>query len=196
MRSTWAAFLLSFSLVGPAAQAEILEFDIPGFAGSSSSTVRIDSFTYHGDNATVKNVSLRVVGTVDDLGLLTCEAPPGEPPDTTSWQMDWSGSARKSCDPENDLWFGGAYSYYHETGPFDETSDLTNNRGFSTLSEGDTIEVTFRFWAGDWIGVCHLIEPPVGTVTSVTVLIDVSYPVPVGSTTWGHVKGTFGDPGD
>jgi hypothetical protein len=191
MKYSLPLLLLIMAQLSTLVHAEVLEFDVASFTGSSSASFGVDTLIYYGNPVKVNSVSVRAVGTVDFLGLLSCEVPPGEPQDTMTWQMAWNGTVKKSADPQYDLWLGGSYTYYGEIGLIDETSDYSSNRGFSALSEGDAVVITFRFWAAEWIGYCNLVSPPIGTVISVTLLIDVNQIVPTEPTTWGRIKSLF-----
>jgi hypothetical protein len=71
------------------------------------------------------------------------------------------------------------------------TDDAESQNGFPTMSDGDVFDVRLYFGKGRWIGECNLIRPPVGTMYTVTILMDVTYPVGTEATTWGRIKALY-----
>lgn len=176
-----------------AAQAEIIQFDMTGLTGSSADSVKVDSLVYHGPAGVVNSVSFRVTGVVTDLGEICCGGPDLCPGDTSPWFLSWWGTIEKTDnpDPVHGKWVASAGSYLDHVFSFDQTGVAENQNAFQSLSEGDVFDVELYFGPGGWIGECDLIGPPDGTMVTVTILMDVSYPLPTRTATWGQVKTLF-----
>jgi len=191
-----ALLLLSCCVLSIAydARAEVVEFDVPGLTGGTADTIRVDTVVYHGPTAAVNLIYYQIKGHLDYLGRVTCVVPPGTPVDTLDWFFDVTGYMKK---PADDWWttfpFGG-HQFVRQVGPFDETQTHRPRGGveLQQLTDGDVIKVGLLFKMSGWIGVCFLIGPPAaGTVQEVTVKFDVSYQLPVETSTWGRIKSLY-----
>lgn len=180
--------LLLLSAVS-AAHAEILEFDMPGLTGSSADSLVTDSLVYDGPSAAVNAIAIRVTGVVTDLGEICCGGPALCPGETYDWFMTWHGNLRKPSDTGK--WVVSYPDYLDQVAAFDQTGSGESQNGFASLANGDVINVALYFGRANWIGECDLIQTPAGTMTSVTVIMDVSYPLPSRMSTWGGVKALY-----
>lgn len=188
-----ARFLVLCTLVLSAAtvQAEILQFDMPGLTGSSSDSVKVDSLVYHGPAAAVNSVSFRVTGVVTDLGEICCGGPEYCPGETYPWFLTWWGTIERFDDPVFGKWVASTTSYLDQAIPFDMTDEAESQNGFPSMADGDIFDVRLYFGKSAWIGECDLIRPPAGTMLTVTILMDVSYPLETQATTWGRIKALY-----
>jgi hypothetical protein len=182
--------LLLVSLV-PAAHADILEFDMPGLTGNSTDALVTSSFVYNGPSAAVTSISIRVMGVVTDLGEICCGGPAYCPGPTYDWFMKWYGFVANTDDPSPGRWSASYPGYLDQIAAFDETGPGENQDGFTSLSDGDVINVSLYFGRANWLGECDLIQTPTGTMNSVTVIMDVTYPLPVNASTWGAIKALY-----
>ncbi len=167
--------------------AEVFEYDLPALTGPSIGD-RVTTFTYTGPAGTVNSLTVRVEGTVDVLGYTECLG--NVPPDTLVWPLSPGSHLLKPGD--TGYWIGSG-SALEVLGPFDESwFHHTFNGGFTELTTGDDIEVNLYFGPAALVGVCGPITPPTaGTATRVTLLIDVSSPVPLEPSTWGRIKSLY-----
>jgi hypothetical protein len=174
-------------LFGAGAYGEVYEFELPELAGMTADTSLVTTFVYHGPNGDVVSLSARVTGTVDYLGLVECF---DTPPDTSEWVIDIGTLLTKPG--ETGRW-SGSPEFLDQLGPFDETyNHYTYSNGFSSVTDGDTIQVELYFFPAILVGMCHPITAPsTGTLLRASILIDVSVPTPVRETTWGRIKELF-----
>lgn len=181
----FAAIVVCLSATTAAADA--FEFPLPEFAGMSADTSLTATFTYTGFNGNVDGVRVRVVGTVDYIGLIACMS---EPPDTSAWPLDIGSWVQK---PGDTGYWRGFPGFLDQLGPFDLTyQHYTTNGGFTTINNGDVVQVDLYFYPAALVGICGPIDgPSTGTLTQVSVLLDVTPPVPVEKSTWGAVKSLF-----
>lgn len=179
----------------PAANAEIIEFDMTGLVGSSTDSVKVDSLVYYGPLAYVNSVSFRVTGIVDDLGEVCCGLPEDCPGASGSWFMTWWGAVEHVDDPDpvHGKWVASSPEYLSQIAPFDQIGFAENQNSFQSLTDGDVFNVELYFGKGGWPQPyeCEVIRPTAGTMYSVKVILDVSSTLPVQSTTWGRVKTLF-----
>jgi len=175
------------------AQAEIIQFEITGLTGSSADSLQLDSLMYSGPTGVVNSVSMRVTGIVTDLGEICCSASQNCPEDAHSWFMAWWGTVEHVDDPDpiHGKWVASHTSFLDHLMTFDQTGLGENQNSFQSISNGDVFYVELYFGAAGWIGDCDLTRSPAGTMYAVTVLMDVSYPLPTQTTTWGQVKTLF-----
>jgi hypothetical protein len=171
------------------AHAEILEFDMPGLTGDSADSLETDSFVYNGLSAAVNAVSIRVAGEVVDLGEICCGGPAYCPGPTYDWFLNWYGNVKKPADTGK--WVASYPGNLDHIFAFDETGSAENQNGFTSLSDGDVVNVSLYFGRASWVGECDLIRTPSGTLTTVKVLVDVSYPLPTKTATWGKIKALY-----
>jgi hypothetical protein len=185
----WAVVVLIsfFSL----AQAEIIEFELTGLTGNSADSLKADTLVYHGFPAAVNSISFRVTGTVTDLGEICCGGPEYCPGDTYPWFMTWWGSIERFDDPFYGKWVASTPGYLDQVIPFDLTGTAESQNGFPSIADGDIFDVRLYFGQAAWIGECDLIRAPAGTMVTVTIVMDVSYPLKTETTTWGRVKALF-----
>ena len=179
-----AGILLIFTGI---ANAEVYEYDLPALTGPSIGD-RVTTFTYTGPAGAVNSLTVRVEGTVDVLGFTECLG--NVPPDTLVWPLSPGSHLLKPGD--TGYWIGSG-AFLEVLGPFDDSwTHVTFNGGFSELTTGDDIEVNLYFGPAALVGICGPITGPTeGTATRVTLLIDVSPPVPVEPSTWGRIKSLY-----
>jgi len=168
----------------------VIEFELPELAGMTADTSLTTTFVYRGPNGSVNLVSARVTGTVDYLGLIECFT---VPPDTSEWPLDIGTSIRKQG--ETGYWSGWP-GFLEQIGPFDDTYiHHIRNNGFTTLSDGDIVQVDLYFFPAALVGLCHPITAPsTATLSRASILLDVSAPVPVEESTWGRIKALYRAP--
>jgi hypothetical protein len=176
-------------LVPAAAGAEVYEFELPVLAGAESPTDVSTSFVYHGPNGDVTSLSGRFAGTIDYLGLVECYNLTEI--DTIEGALDGGVFVHRRGESGQD-WSGNA-GFLGQVGPFDGTFALhTYGGGFTTVADGDTIEVSAYFFPAGLIAICHYITGlPTGTLSYASILIDVSTPVRAESTVWGRIKSLY-----
>jgi hypothetical protein len=174
-------------VIGTSANGEVYEFDLPELAGLTADTSLTTTFVYNGPGGNINSLSARVIGTVDYLGLVECF---GTPPDTSLWPIDIGTALSKPGDTGR---WSGSPDFLVQLGPFDETYiHHTFNNGFSTIADGDTVEVEFYFYPAILVGIsAPITAPSTGTLSSASILLDVSVPAPVKETTWGSIKELF-----
>jgi hypothetical protein len=181
--------LLAAALIATAglANAEIYEYELPDLTGPSIGD-RNTTFVYAGASGAVNSLSMRIEGTVDVLGFVECWGT--VPPDTSVWPLSPGSHLKKTG--ETGYWTGSGM-FLEVMGPFDDTwTHHTFNGGFSQLAPGDSIYVNLYFGPAALVGICSPITPPTaGTMTRVTLSIDVSPAVPVENATWGRIKSLF-----
>jgi hypothetical protein len=182
----WFAFALCVSLVSTVS-AEVFEFELPDLAGMTAGTNVTTAFVYDGPDGNVNSIMARVIGDVHYIGRVECFT---EPPDTSDWPLDFGTALRKPG--ETGYWTGWP-DFLDQVGPFDRTyGHNTYSGGFTTVSNGDTIQVDAHFLPAALVGICHPITPPpTGTVSRALILLDVSAPVPVEESTWGRIKALY-----
>ncbi len=175
------------------AQAEIIQFDITGLTGGSVDSLQLDSLMYSGPTGVVNSVSMRVTGVVTDLGEICCDPPENCPEDAYPWFMTWWGTVEHVDDPDpiHGKWVMSPTSYLDHLMTFDQTGLGENQNSFQSISNGDVFYVELYFGAAGWVGECEVTSPSAGTMYTVTVLMDVSFPLPTQPTTWGQVKTLF-----
>lgn len=186
-----AIFGIVFSIMSSTgARGEVNEFELPELTGMAADTTLISTFVYRGPSGNINSLSARVSGTVDYLGLIECF---NTPPDTSEWVLDIGTFLRKLG--ETGYW-SGSPEFLDQLGPFDETyNHHTYSGGFSTITDGDTVQVDLYFYPAILIGICHPITAPsTGTLLRASILVDVSVPAPVRETTWGCIKELFRAP--
>jgi hypothetical protein len=191
MMGRLAVIGLLFSLpAGTSAWGGVYEFELPEAAGFSAGAELATRFIYEGPAGSVNSVSARIAGTVDYLGLLECYS---TPPDTSTWPLEVGTFLQK---PGESGYWSGSPPFLNQLGPFDETyENHTHTGGFSTVSDGDTILVDLYFYPSAYVGLCHPItEPSTGSLSSASILLDVSPPTSSRHTTWGCIKSLFGAP--
>jgi len=174
-------------LLSTGVSAGVYEFELPDLAGMAAGTNVTTTFVYHGPDGNVNAVSARIIGDVDYLGLVECFT---EPPDTSEWPLDFGTSLKRVG--ETGYWSGWP-GFLEQLGPFDRTyPHHTHTGGFTTIGDGDVIQVDAYFLPAALIGICHPITPPSnGTVSHASVLLDVSAPVPTRVSTWGRIKALY-----
>jgi hypothetical protein len=172
------------------ASAEIIQFDVVGLTGESADTVAVDSLVYHGPPAAVNSISVRVTGYVSDLGEICCGGPAYCPGSAYPWFLAWWLTIDKFNDAYS-KWEAATTDYLDQAIPFDQTDAAESQGGFPSINEGDVFDVQMFFGPGGWIGDCDLMTPPVGTMVTVTIYMDVSFPLPAESATWGQIKALF-----
>lgn len=185
------AVALLLAALAPAAYADIVEFDVPGLTGNSADSLQTSSFVYNGPPAAVNAVSVRVAGEVTDLGEICCGGPGLCPGPTYDWFMTWYAFIRKAGDPLNTKWSAATPDSPDHLGPFDQTDAAENQNSFMSLSPGDAISVDLYFGRASWLGECDLIRTTAGTLSTVTVILDVAYPLATESATWGKIKALY-----
>jgi hypothetical protein len=175
------------------AQAEVIQFEMTGLTGDIDDWLNVDSLYYDGPGAVVNSVSIRVAGAVTDLGLICCSDTQTCPDDAYAWIVGWWGSVEHIDDPDpvHGKWVAGQTEILSIITSFDQTDVAENQNSFNSISAGDVFIVELYFGPYGWIGDCEMVQPPAGTKYTVTVLMDVSYPLPTQPTTWGQVKTLF-----
>jgi len=183
-----------------AAQAETLEFNMPGLSGPSGDPPKTASFVYVGPPVDINGVSVRFSGIVYDLGLVACWVPPGIPP-YYSWWLDCEGLVWKKNAIDEGTYRDGMTHIIASLGEFDTIRDYQGEWnggayvGFTELEEGDVVEVELDFSMNeDYLGPagpCSLVREASGDMATVTVILDVTIQVPVKQTTWGRIKGLY-----
>lgn len=186
----FAVFLIC---IAPMAHAEIIEFDVPGLAGSSADSLQIDSLVYNGPAAVVNAVYIRVTGIVNDLGQICCTPSENCPEDAHDWILAWYGTIERFDDPVYGKWVASQTEYLSQLVAFDQTGVAESHNGFPSMSDGDVFQVGLYFGALGWPDVvdCEFIRPVDGNLYSVTVILDVSTTLPAEHTTWGQMKALF-----
>lgn len=176
-------------LIPVMAGAEVYEFELLALAGAESPTDVSASFVYHGPNGDVTSLSARFAGTVDYLGLVECYNLTEI--DTIEGALDGGVFVHRAG--ESGQYWSGSANVPGQVGPFDGTFALhTHTGGFSTVADGDTIEVDAHFFPIGLVAICHYITgPPAGTLSYASILVDVSAPVPVEGTMWGRIKSLY-----
>lgn len=188
MRLVWL-LLTVLALASPLAEAEELEFPLPNMSGGFAAYH--DSVRYTGDSVRVVSVKLRMVAVIDDLGYQECwEAPPIPGYRCTLGIIFWG-----------EVWKNQETSRYHDsgtleqsqTGDYEKTISMSSGTAFTELISGDILRVDFPFYEN---GMCCASSPflgqePVATLTSVTLLIEVSTLVPTEQTTWSRIKSLY-----
>ena len=171
------------------ALSAVFEIEIPDLDGDSADTVRTTTFVYHGPTGSVDSLSVRFRGGVTYLGTLECWVGV-TPPDTVVWPMVVENFLRKPGD--TGYWSGGSL-HFEELGAYDETFALdTHNGGFSTITDGNVIQVEMYFGPSGFVASCAPISPPSeGVVVRASVIIAVTPGTPVESTTWGRIKSLY-----
>jgi hypothetical protein len=172
------------------ANSEVYQFELPELAGMTADTTLTTTFVYRGPSGNINSLSARVRGTVDYLGLVECFS---TPPDTLEWGLDIGTFLKK---PGETGYWSGWPGFLDQLGPFDETyNHHTYNGGFSTVTDGDMVQVDLYFYPAILIGICHPITPPpTGILLRASILVDVSTPTPAKETTWGSIKSLFHAP--
>jgi hypothetical protein len=187
MRKLLVPLLLTLS--ASVARADSIEFDMPGLTGNSTDMIVTDSFVYTGPAAAVNAVSIHVVGNVIDLGEICCGGPAYCPGPTYDWFMNWYAHIKRPADAGR--WTADHPGLLDQVMAFDQTGLGETQNGFASLSNGDEVDVSLYFGRGAWLGECDLIQTPTGTLTSVTVILDVTYPLSVDVSTWGKIKALY-----
>lgn len=177
-------------LACPLVRAEVLQFPLPNISGGFADYQ--DSVFYTGDAVRVVSVSLRVVADIAAIGSMLCLGAPGVP----SYYCDIGIVV------DGNVWQNQAlYDNYRlspfeilQAGDYDEELGLTPLPGFAEISNGDTIHVGFYF-DSQWF-CCTPDNPgtinwPEATLTSVTLLVEVSPLLPVQQTTWSQIKNLY-----
>jgi len=169
------------------ANAEVYEYVLPELNGPSTGD-KTTTLTYTGPAGAVNSLTIRIEGTVDVLGYVVCEG--SVEPDTSVWPLAPGSHLLKPGD--TGYWIGSG-SFLETLGPFDDSwIHHTFNGGFTELATGDDIEVNLYFGPAALVGICSpMTLPTAGTMTRVTLLIDVSPPVPVEPSTWGRIKSLY-----
>ncbi|MDH3197632.1 MAG: hypothetical protein OEO21_05270 [Candidatus Krumholzibacteria bacterium] len=173
------------ALTGGHARANVLEYALPELVGLSGAPPETTWVVYTGDVAVVTAVSLNITGLVSQLGVLEC----GQPPTPAVWTLDIGVSVRKPL--EADYWSGLAT--LSETGTFDVTVALSPG-GFTGLDPGDVIAVEYTFAPSAFPASCTPVgDPPLGATGSITLVLEVDYPIPLDASTWGRIKALYAD---
>ena len=182
-------FLFLYSQV----RAETLEFLLSDITGGFYSYRA--SLIYTGEAVQFSSVSLRVEAAIVQSGVVMCIHAPGVPqsywgpctfgPVIEGWV--WKNLDKRSGYKLSPL-------IVEPAGQYDQELELSPLSAFSELDNGDVINVSIYFSEGWWC--CHpdglwAITDPEGTLTSVTLIIKVSDPVPVEDTTWGRIKSLY-----
>jgi hypothetical protein len=164
--------------------AGVYEYVLPDLNGPSTGD-KTTTLTYTGPAGAVNSLTIRIEGTVDVLGYVECLG--NVEPDTSAWPLGPGSRMLKTGD--TGYWTGSG-QFLDLPGPFDDSwTHFTFNGGFSELATGDDIEVNLFFGPAALVGMCGPITSPTsGTMTRVTLSIDVSPAVPVETSTWGRIK--------
>lgn len=165
----------------------VYEFELSELAGMAADTTITTTFIYNGPSGTVNALSARVTGSITYLGLIECIS---TPPDTSTRPIDIGTFITKAGTPG---YWSGSPGFLSQVGPFYETYiHHTYSNGFSTVADGDTIQVEFYFYPAILIGICHPItEPSTGIISSAYILIDVLATIPAEKSTWGRIKNLY-----
>jgi hypothetical protein len=187
MKPMAAVYAILIFVIGVEARAEVHEFNLPALAGASADSTVTDTVEYHGPTAAVNSVSLRVGGSVDFLGVLHCVNSGN--PTAMQWDMELRSFVRKTGDAG--YWASDAMSV-GQLGAFEATYGHLSYGGFLSVSDGDVIQVEYYFGPIGYLGVCGPVtDPPSGTSSTVTLILNVSPASPVEETTWGRIKNVY-----
>ncbi len=183
---------LAIILLGLASSALSVTFEVelPELDGSSADTLRTVTYVYDGPTGDLNGLSARLRCGLASLGYLRCLGGIS-PPDTVVWTLMAYSRIRLAGDLG--YWDGGSESF-GALGAFDETYPLTaNSGGFTTVTEGDILEVGLHFGSSGYIGMCDPITPPSeGIVIRASIIFDVTPGTPVNDSTWGRIKSLYG----
>jgi hypothetical protein len=166
------------------------EVELPELDGSSADTLRTVTYVYDGPTGDLNGLSARLRCGLSSLGYLECLGGIS-PPDTVVWAlMAYSNIGRTG---ESGYWDGSPLPF-ESLGGYDVTYPLnTKSGGFTTLSDGDILEVGLHFGPSGFVAMCSPITPPSeGLVIRASIIFDVTPATPVEDSTWGRIKSLFG----
>lgn len=178
------------ALACPMIHAETLEFQLPTITGGFIYPCYEESVQYTGEPVNVSSVSLRIEASVDKIGGMTCPQAPPLPGYHCTIDIQMGGYVRKSEPVKGRHEYYKYYETITQAGDIDKVVVLETLPGFSGLNSSDIILVDFYFF---WNVCCipgFFVEPE-ATLTSVTLLIEVTDLVSVEQTTWGCIKSIF-----
>jgi hypothetical protein len=183
-----AIILLTVSSLAFSATFEV---ELPELDGSSADTIRTVTYVYDGPTGNLNNLSFRLRCGLSSLGYLECLGGI-TPPDTVVWTLMAYSKIRRSS--ESGYWDGSPTLPFGELGSYDVTYPLnTDSGGFTTVTEGDVLEVGLHFGSSGYIAMCSPITPPSeGLVIRASIVFDVTPATPVEDSTWGKIKSLYG----
>lgn len=181
---------LGAMLTGASAGATTIEVPLPGLLGvyplDESNATRTTTFLLPEIPAAINGVSFRIAGTTE-VGEILCDWG-----GNSAWPMDFYAYME---DPAISRFWSASSVIPPVSGPFGWTTAFTTwppntATDWAFLLDGEH-EITLYGAPTIPVGVCSVITSPTAIVTEAVLIIDVPSPVPVESTTWGHVKALF-----
>jgi hypothetical protein len=183
----WAFFCVA--LASSSVYAGLREYEMPGLAGPSADTARVDTLVYNGPSGSLTKLFINVSGYIDEMGRVLC--PDWPPPDTVNWSMSTVVTVKKPG--TSGYWQGGPAVLTAEWEPFNYVTELIAwNVGYTELIDGDILEISMLFRESGIVHTCFELTPPTtGVLLRVALQTEISYWIPVENTTWGRIKALY-----